>query len=148
MIERINSQNQDARMDEIADLGNAFLASLGENSGRDAAGDRAVIGEMVDAGQTEIFLAISDTGQAVGISYFNVGTGFSCGGNYIWINGIFVDPDHRRRGYASALLAEIEAFGETIGSRLIMSTRDIGNGESRELFSHSGYVQGEQVVIT
>lgn len=135
-------------MGDIADLGNAFLASIEISSMRDSSGDQSVIDSMIAAEQTEIFLAISDCGRAVGITYFNVGTGFSCGGNYIWINGVYVLPEHRREGHGSALLAAIEGFGETIGSQLIISTRDSDNSESGQLFSHGKYIQSAQVVIT
>ena len=57
-------------------------------------------------------------------------------------------PEFRRQGYGSALLAEVEAFGKTIGSQLIISTRGCDNRESSQLFSHGGYAETEQVVIT
>ncbi|MEM7387640.1 MAG: GNAT family N-acetyltransferase, partial [Verrucomicrobiota bacterium] len=77
----------------------------------------------------------------VGLAYFNVGNGFSCGGRYLWINALYVDEPHRGKGLGSVLLQAIEAYGIDIGAHLIMSTRDRENVASEAVFSRLDYTE-------
>ena len=146
-VDRITADNLDDSMGNIIHLGNEFLDFLNVERSRDDIEDRKVVQLMIHAPQTEIFLGYSKD-SPIGLSYFNMGTGFSCGGNYIWINCLYITQEHRGRGFGSQLLESIETYGDTIDARLDMSTRDTDNMRSKEVFSKLRYNEELQPMIT
>jgi len=84
----------------------------------------------------------------VGLSYFNIGSGYACGGVYLWINCLYVDENHRGKGLGSFLLSSIEEFGLSKGARLIMSTRDRDNVLSEAVFSKLDYSEELNPIIS
>lgn len=58
----------------------------------------------------------------------------------IYVHDITVDPDHRRRGLAKALLADISARARRTGlPAQVHAVVWAGNEESRKLFENAGY---------
>jgi GNAT superfamily N-acetyltransferase len=72
--------------------------------------------------------------------------------NLAFIEGnLFVEPTERRRGYGSALLAELERCARELGRPTLLifvieGSREIGTGPNRSFASHHGYRVGEENV--
>ena len=60
-----------------------------------------------------------------------------------WINRLVVDPDHRRRGHATRLIAAAEETLREQGMRVIAILIESGNDASLALFQKAGYVEME-----
>jgi ribosomal protein S18 acetylase RimI-like enzyme len=58
-----------------------------------------------------------------------------------WINRLVVDPDHRRRGHATHLIAAAEETLREQGMRVIAILIESGNDASLALFQKAGYVE-------
>jgi ribosomal protein S18 acetylase RimI-like enzyme len=56
-----------------------------------------------------------------------------------WINRLAVDPAHRRRGYARALIAAAEAKLQAQGIKVIAALVERENADSLGLFQSAGY---------
>ena len=82
------------------------------------------------------------------MSYYNMGTGYSCGGSYLWLNGIYIREGFRRKGHGSQLLAHIENYGRERGITLFVCSRDAVNEASRHLFAKAGFQQSESISMS
>lgn len=65
-----------------------------------------------------------------------------------WINRLAVHPEHRRRGYASVLVAEAERwFREEVGVEVFSALIHTHNDPSRALFAGLGYETADVVYV-
>lgn len=65
-----------------------------------------------------------------------------------WINRLAVDPDHRRRGYASILVDEAERwFRDEVGVEVFSALIHTHNDPSRTLFAELGYEMVDVVYV-
>ena len=56
-----------------------------------------------------------------------------------WINRLAVHPDHRRKGYATELIAATEQELGAIGFQIFAVLIEADNNASQELFAREGY---------
>jgi GNAT superfamily N-acetyltransferase len=65
-----------------------------------------------------------------------------------WINRLAVDPEHRRNGYAKALVAEAERwFNQEVGVEVSSALIHAHNDASRALFAELGYETVDVVYV-
>jgi len=62
-----------------------------------------------------------------------------------WINRLAVDPDHRHRGIAKALIAESERTLRKHGIRIFCALIEDYNAISKKLFKECGYVEHHDI---
>jgi N-acetylglutamate synthase len=70
----------------------------------------------------------------------------TCDGRKGWINRLAVDPEHRNRGIAKALIAESERVFREHGIAIFCSLIDDDNSASKELFKRCGYVEHHDII--
>lgn len=58
----------------------------------------------------------------------------------VWIEQVYVDPDHRRHGVAKMLLSVVPMFAETTGAALISATIPSTQRDVNRLFARLGFV--------
>lgn len=63
-----------------------------------------------------------------------------------FLEGIFVSPDHRRRGVARALCRAVEDWGRARGCQEFASDADIANVASQDMHRALGFDETERVV--
>ena len=80
-------------------LNDEFLALLGSPKERSRKDKEQILEGMVANEATTLLMIVADDGSAAGISYGNWGTGYSCGGRYLWLNCVYIRECHQRRGY-------------------------------------------------
>lgn len=56
-----------------------------------------------------------------------------------WINRLAIHPDHRRKGYATELIAAAERELRDIGFQIFAVLIEADNNASQELFAQEGY---------
>jgi len=69
----------------------------------------------------------------------------SCDVRKGWINRLAVDPDHRHRGIAKALIAESERTLRKQGVRIFCALIEDYNATSKKLFKECGYVEHHDI---
>jgi GNAT superfamily N-acetyltransferase len=94
------------------DTRDAFIAQL-------AAGQRAI--------------GLEDEGQLVGAVLITNDTRKG------WINRLAIHPDHRRKGYATELIAAAEQELRAMGLQIFAVLIEADNNVSQELFAREGY---------
>jgi len=104
--------------------------------GRDS---RKAIADEIHA-NPEFFLGAFENNSLVGIVVL------SCDVRKGWINRLAVDPDHRRRGVAKALISESEMIFRERGIRIFCALIEDYNDASKKLFRDCGYVEHHDII--
>ena len=64
-----------------------------------------------------------------------------------FLEGVYVDPAHRRRGVARALCASVAAWGAAAGCSELASDADLANAGSHAMHRALGFEETERVVF-
>jgi len=107
-----------------------------KQKGRDS---KEAIARQMNA-NPEFFLGAFENGRLVGAVIV------SSDGRKGWINRLAVDPDFRRRGVASTLVAEAERVLRKHGIRIFCALIEDGNEASKRLFKKCGYVEHHDII--
>ena len=93
------------------------------------------------------WLALDDNGAPVAMSYFNLGTGMVCGGDYLWLNAIHVTSSERQKGHATVLLGKIVEWARERRCVLVICLRDQSNVASQALFDRHGFEYEDTIIM-
>jgi len=84
-------------------------------------------------------MLLSDDNQALGICFFNVCSGIQSGGDYIWLNEIYIDEPYREKGCASYFLKYLEDWAKRNNCVAISAVTWDENLASQGLFKSNGF---------
>jgi aminoglycoside 6'-N-acetyltransferase I len=94
------------------------------------------------------FVAVADGGvigfaeAAVRHDYVN-----GCDGSpVLFLEGVFIDPEHRRQGVAGALVSAVADWGRAQGCAEFASDAEIDNVDSHAMHQALGFAETERVV--
>lgn len=68
------------------------------------------------------------------------------GSPVLFLEGVFVDPGHRRQGVAGALVAAVANWGRAQGCSEFASDAELDNTDSHAMHRALGFVETERVV--
>lgn len=80
-------------------------------------------------------------------AFGNIGVGFETGGDYFWLNELYVDLPYRRRGYAGALLSYAEKWLKENGIKYIACVTGKDNINAQGMYQKNGYDAGSVVWV-
>ncbi|AIC95127.1 MULTISPECIES: GNAT family N-acetyltransferase [Shouchella] len=121
------------------------LTSLFEKQLHNIAGKQAItqietlLNEaLLPQSQTYFFIARYE-GTAVAFAFFNTMTSFQKGGQYIWLNEIYVDEAYRNQGIAKKLLLRIIYWAENRKIKGIELETGLHNEATKALYNSLGF---------
>lgn len=143
------SSNFDSLKDDLIALNNAFLKSLNIFEERTLEKNQEILQKMIAKDSpTHLFVILSKEGKRVGMTYINKGTGYSCGGDYLWLNSIYVMPEYQKNGFGRALLNHVENWAKKRKFTLFISSRGTENKGSQKLFESCAFEQSNNTSMS
>ncbi|WP_059104043.1 GNAT family N-acetyltransferase [Shouchella shacheensis] len=85
------------------------------------------------------FFVVQMDGEAVAFAFFNVALSFEKGGNYIWLNELYVDESYRNQGIAKKLLLRIIYWAEQQKIKGIELETGMNNEATKALYNSLGF---------
>lgn len=95
------------------------------------------------------FIALSPEGRPVGFVEATIRTDYVNGCStspVVFVEGLYVAPDFRRRGLARELVRQVENWGQEAGCRELASDTELENHGSRAAHLAMGFEETEKVV--
>lgn len=96
------------------------------------------------------FIAISQEGRTVGFAEASIRRDYVNGCDtspVLFLEGVYVAPDARRRGIAKALFKRVEHWGTLRGCEEFASDTDVANTDVQALHRALGFEETERVVF-
>jgi len=147
-ITEITIDNFEVFKNDLVELNDAFLEELGDSKTRSYEEKLAILKNMIRADSpTHLLIILNEANKQVGFTYFNEGTGYSCGGNYIWMNGIYITPKEQQKGFGLTLLKYVEDWARVRDYNLLVCSRHVNNEKSKKLFAKANFEQTENISI-
>ena len=144
----IKSDNLKFYKTELIKLLDYFLDVLDVQQYRTQNEKETILDHMINENKATHIMAISNNEkQLVGVTYFNVGSGYSSGGDYLWMNGICINHDCQNQGFGMALLNYVIDWAKKKDINHFISSRDPDNSISEKLFNRAGFVQSQNIWI-
>ena len=84
--------------------------------------------------RAKIFIAQNNNEEVLGFAFFNICSGLESGGDYIWINEIYVLPEFRSKGVGASLLSEIESYARENNLKCLLGVTWEENISSKTMF--------------
>lgn len=113
--------------------------------GKDAGDPAEIAGRLAEGGG---FVALED-GRVIGFAESAIRHDYVNGCDtspVLFLEGLCVDPAHRRRGVARALVAAVTQWGRGLGCTEFASDAELDNRQSHAMHRALGFVETERVV--
>ncbi len=101
--------------------------------------ERAAANMFQERSQTVVFIGYENENVPVAFAFGNIGVGLQSGGDYFWLNELYVDVDCRRNGYATVLLAYVENWLKEKGIRYMACVTGSQNTAAQRLYQKNGF---------
>lgn len=106
--------------------------------------------ELLAAAHLNAFLVLDAQSQAVAFADAALRHDYVNGcesSPVVYLEGVYVQPASRRRGFAQALIARVAQWGRELGCRELASDAAIDNLASQQLHQRLGFAETERVVF-
>ncbi|MBN2794289.1 MAG: GNAT family N-acetyltransferase [Clostridia bacterium] len=102
---------------------------------------------LSDQTRTVLFL-LTEKDQYQGFSFCNISTGLESGGDYLWMNELYVHEEHRRKSIGSQLVEHMERWCEEneIKNFLCMTSKE--NKEAQVFYEKKGFGLEEVIWVS
>ncbi len=128
-------------LDQLVPLFDGYRQFYGRAADLNAA--RAFLHERFKNSQSTIFLAMDDSGRALGFTQLYPSFSSVSLAKTLILNDLFVSPDARRAGVAAALLEAAARYGRSIEAIRLTLTTGIANDTAKALYVSQGWQQDE-----
>jgi len=100
---------------------------------------------MKSGSRSVFFVAYEEDETAAGFAYGNVCSGMENGGDYLWLNELYVSPECRNQGLGSDLLSFVQAWAKANGCVYVAMVTHPTNERAQDLYRSNGF-ELEQLV--
>jgi GNAT superfamily N-acetyltransferase len=90
-------------------------------------------------GSRGVFTVAWEEDQPIGLAFGNIGSGIESGGDYFWLNELYVPTQHRNKGVAQAILDALEDWLRSQSIHYVAGVTGHDNGAALALYQKKGY---------
>jgi GNAT superfamily N-acetyltransferase len=116
-----------------------FIGGNGDRSLSGSARISAAIENALKSGRAVFFVKTNETGDVCGFAFGNIGSGLETGADYLWLNELHVEPEHRRKKIATEILNFIDGWAKKNGIKYIACVTGEGNKTAINLYEKTGF---------
>ncbi len=125
---------------DLAEVVELFSAQMREHGFPDERSRvRRGVERALGPGSSSRILVARRGGATVGVALVHVLPSVEWGGRSVWIEELFVAPEHRRTGVASALLGTIETLAREVGASGLDLETTPGHEGAERLYAGLGF---------
>ncbi|MGL1893673.1 MAG: GNAT family N-acetyltransferase [Spirochaetaceae bacterium] len=84
-------------------------------------------------------LFILEVDKNIGFVFCNINSGLESGGDYIWINELFIDEDYRKCGYGNKLISYVELWCKSNNLVYMACSTGENNKVAQHFYTKLGY---------
>lgn len=124
-------------IDRITSLIRAQLASYGAQKEENAI--QAALQNALKSDSRSVLFALEKQDTEIGFAFCNICSGLESGGDYLWMNEIYIHKEHRKQGHGKELLSFIEKWSKEQNLKSLLCVTGTENLNAREFYKSSGY---------
>lgn len=94
-----------------------------------------------------LFLIKDDANIAIGFSFGNVGSGLESGGDYLWLNELFICENYRYIGLGKTLVTFIENWCRDNGICYLSCSTGVNNVNAQKFYKSMAYDLSETIWV-
>lgn len=98
-------------------------------------------------GRVSVFGFRKAGGELIGVCFANRCCGIESGGDYLWINEMFIHADYRSQGMGARALELVTEWAAAQGCRRAVAWTGKSNTISQRLFGSAGFAMHEVVAL-
>ncbi len=102
---------------------------------------------LSDKSRSVLFLINGNDNNPIGFSFVNVCSGLESGGDYIWINELFIRGNNRKKGLGRKIIKFIENWCSDEGIRYISLATGTTNLNAQKFYKNIGYDVSEAIWV-
>lgn len=122
----------------VVSLVQSQMAFIGYQQNREE-----VISELQNASKDEsrsvLFVEYSQDMHAIGFAYGNICSGLENQGDYLYLNELYISPNHRQHGYGSRLLEYVQEWSKKVGCVYVAMVTHPDNTQAQLLYAREGF---------
>ncbi|WP_020528573.1 GNAT family N-acetyltransferase [Flexithrix dorotheae] len=124
-------------LEEVAPLFDSYRVFYRQTT--DLAGATQFLKERIENGESVIFLAKSEKGEAIGfIQLYPIFSSVSMAKTWL-LNDLFVHPEHRKKSVATKLMDRAKALAKSTNSPWILLETEASNHRAQALYEKIGF---------
>ncbi|MDT4761028.1 GNAT family N-acetyltransferase [Sphaerochaeta sp. PS] len=114
------------------------MAFIGYQQSREEV-EAEVNNAMKKESRSALFVAYEGGSTAIGFAYGNICSGLETGGDYFWLNELYVSESCRKQGLGSDLLGFVRTWSQEMGCGYLAMVTHPNNKKAQALYQELGF---------
>jgi ribosomal protein S18 acetylase RimI-like enzyme len=98
-----------------------------------------ITNSMKSESRSVLFVVYAKSGNAIGFAYANRCCGLENGGDYLWLNELYISKKSRKKGLGSELLTFVQTWAKKEGCVYLSMVTHPTNERAQDLYRSNGF---------
>lgn len=114
------------------------MSFIGYSQSRDEVASE-IRNSMKEGSRSVFFVVYEEDDIAIGFVYGNICCGLETGGDYFWLNELYVSVEHRKHGLGAELLEYVQTWSKAQGCAYLALVTHPTNKKAQALYQDLGF---------